>query len=536
MLLTANRRNVAKRGQTAAADYQSTTVPPPVGGWDTTSPLSAMPPQNAVQLVNFFPQPGYVELRNGFINYADTTSTEPVETVMGYQGFDPLDNALFAVSDGDVYDVTGGGSTITSITGLANSRIQKTMFNNGTLEVLWCCNGDDDPFYYNGTAWTVTAITGVSGPDIISVTSYRSRLWGVLKDSTKACYLGLNAVTGAAVEFDVGAQFPRGGYLQAIGTWSTSNSNGPQEYIGFISSYGDIAVYIITDPTSSGSIFYLGTSQVGSPIGRRCTVKLGADLGLICIDGLVTLSMTLNYDRAIIQAKALSANIRTAMTEAARLYGPQFGWQAVSYPRNTMIILNVPIAEGSQQQQYVMNSVTGAWCEFEGQYANCWEIFEDRAYFGNNDGIVCLADEAAGDEDQVLSGVMKGAFNPYAMPGNIKQWEMILPLVTINTAYPVNPEIGLNIDFSDDAILDPIDFTPPAIVPLWNDPSNAIWDQSLWPGDILTSQWATVNGLGRYASIVMAVEVPWDGSILSTAPLTLRFNSFTVSYQTGGVL
>lgn len=534
MLLTANRRNIAKRQQPAGNDYQSTTIPAPIGGWDAFSPISAMPPQNAIQLINWFPQPGYIELRNGFVNYADTGTGEPVETVMGYQGLDITANALFAVSDGDVFDVTGGSSSATSITGLANSRVQSTMFNNGTVAVRWCCNGDDDPFYFDGSTWTVTSITGVTGPDIVSVTPYRNRLWGVLKDSTKACYLGLNAIDGAAVAFDVGAQFPRGGFLQAIGTWSSSNTNGPQEYIGFISSYGDIAVYLINDPTSSGSVFYLGTSQVGSPIGRRCTCKLGSDLGLLCIDGLVTLSMTLNYDRAVIQANSLSANIRTAMTAAAQRYGDQFGWQAISYPRNTMVILNVPLSENNQQQQYVMNSITRAWCEFEGQYANCWEVFEDRAYFGNNDGVVCLADEAAGDEDQTLSGVVKGAFNPYGIPGNIKQWKMILPLVTINTAYPVNPEMGINIDFADDAVLDPIDFTDASIVAIWNDP-DTLWDEALWPGDILASQWVTVVGVGRYASIVMTVDVPWDATILS-APMTLRINSFTVQLSAGGVI
>lgn len=537
MRVTALARNQYRRGGialSAAADYQSTTVPAPIGGWDAISPLAAMPPQNAVELVNWFPQPGYIELRNGFLNHSDTGTGEPIGTVMGYQGFDPADNALFAVTDGDVYDVTTATPAITTVVGLTNSRIQKTMFNNGALEVLWCCNGDDDPFYYDGSTWTTTAITGVTGADIVNVASYRNRLWGVLKNSTKACYLGLNSITGPAVAFDVGAQFPRGGYLMAIGVWSSSNTNGPQEYIGFISSYGDIAVYLITDPTNFGSIFYLGTSQVGSPIGRRCLVKLGSDLGLITIDGLVTLSMTLNYDRAVIQAKALTANIRPVMTASAQRQKDLFGWQAISYPRNTMIILNVPIGEESQQEQFVMNTITGAWCRFEGQYANCWEVFEDRAYFGNNDGVVCLADESAGDEGQTLNASVKGAFNPYGILGNIKQWEMILPLVTINTAFPVDPELGLNIDFGEDATMDPIDFTPSTGVAIWNDP-DTIWDEALWPGDILASQWCSVSGVGRYASIVMTVSVPWEPVVL-LAPLTLRINSFTVQYQVGGVI
>lgn len=533
MLHTANMRGRAKRAQPAGYDYQSTTIPAPIGGWDASSPLAAMPPQNAVELINWFPQPGYIELRRGFVNYADTGTGEPVETVMGYQGFEAADNALFAVSDGDVYDVTGGSSSITTITGLTSSRVQKTMFNNGAVAVLWCCNGFDAPFYYNGTAWVTTSITGVTGADIVNVVSYRNRLWGVLKDSTKACYLGLNSIDGVASTFDVGAQFPRGGFLQAIATWNTSNTNGPQEYIGFISSYGDIAVYLILDPSSVGSIFYLGTSQVGSPIGRRCTAKLGSDVAMISIDGLVTLSMTLNYDRAIIQAKALTANIRTAMTEAAQRQSNYFGWQVVSYPRNTMTIMNVPIGENVQQEQFVMNTVTGAWCRFQGQNAAAWEVYEDRAFFGNNDGLVCLADESSGDEDQTLSASAKGAFNPYGALGNIKQWEMILPLVSINTAFPTDPELGLNIDFGNDTVLDPIDFVDSSLTAIWNDPDTK-WDEALWPGEVVASQWATVNGVGRFASIVLAVDVPWSAQLVS--PLGLKINSFTILYQIGAVI
>src|SRR5690606_23770392 len=142
--------------------------------------------------------------------------------------------------------------------------------------------------------WTVTNLTGTgfTPSDIINVCVYRNRIWGVIKDSTKAVYLGLNAVDGPASVFDVGAQFPRGGYLMAVMTWSTSNNDGPQEYIGFISSYGDLAIYLIEDPTTASSIYFLGTSQIGSPIGRRCFCKFGSDTALITIDGVVLLSMT----------------------------------------------------------------------------------------------------------------------------------------------------------------------------------------------------------------------------------------------------
>lgn len=537
MLFTANKRSVSAVGgrpTSAAQDYAALPVLAPVGGWDASNPLAAMPPENAVELVNWFPQPGYVELRRGYVNHCDTGVADPVETLMAYQGEDPTNNALFAISNGTVYDVTSDTVASTTVTGLANSRIQKTMFANGSVNVLWCCNGDDDPFYYDGTSWTTTSITGVTGADIINVCTYRNRIWGVLKNTTKACYLGLNAITGPAVEFDVGAQFPRGGTLMAIVTWSTSNTNGPQEYIGFISSYGDIAVYLILDPTNAGSIFYLGTSQVGSPIGRRCFCKFGSDTGLITIDGVVLLSMTLNYDRAVIQSKALTSNIRIAMTQAAQRQGDLFGWQLISYPRNTMAILNVPIAENNSQEQFVQNTVTGSWCRFNGQFANCWEIYDNRAYFGDNDGLVNLADESACDEGATLFASMRGAFNAYGDPGHIKQWEMILPIITIDSSFPVDPELGMNVDFEENAALDPIDFTPSTAVPLWNDPTTAVWDQSVWPGDQVSTLWQTVNGVGRYASIRMTVSVTWSEDL--RVARDLQVNSFNVILNSGGAI
>ncbi len=539
MRLTASVGNTVRGSNTsipAPQTVQGASIPAPIGGWDAINPLAAMPPQNAVELINFFPQPGYVELRRGHITHCDLETGLPVETVIGYQGFDPTTNALFAVSDGDVYDATTSPAVLTSITGLGSSRIQHTMFNNGSVQVAWCCNGEDDPFYFDGSAWTVTTLTGTgyTPADIINVTPYRNRLWCTVKNTTKAVYLGVDAINGAGTVFDVGSRFPRGGYLQAIGAWSTDTQNGPNEFIAFISSYGDIATYLITDPSDATKIDFLGTSQIGSPIGRRCLCRIGSDLGIITIDGAIPLSRIINYDRAAIQNQAITANIRTAVTEAARRTGDQFGWQLISYPRNTMAILNVPIAENAQQQQYVMNTVTGAWAQFQGQNANCWEVWQDRAYFGDNDGLVRLADEAAGDEDRTLSASMRCAYNYLGSPGNIKQMEMILPLINIDSAFPTQPFIGVNMDFATDGMMEPIVFIDSATVALWSDPLTAVWDQSIWPGEVLSSQWASLNGVGRCASITMSVSVPWQANLLS--PRSLKINSFNVLFDNGGYI
>ncbi len=538
MRVTALRENqVRGAGVTmpANATIQGASFPAPIGGWDAMNPLANMPEQNAVQLINFFPQPGYVELRRGHLIHSDTLTTLPVESLMGYQGETVNSKALFAVSDGDIFDVTSSPAVVTTKTGLLSDRVQFTMFASGGGNVLWCCNGEDVPFYWDGVAWTDTVITGITSgnpEDIINVVSYRNRLWGVLKDTTVAVVLAVDSITGAiTTEMDVGSQFPRGGYLQAICTWGTDVQNGPNEFIAFISSYGDVAMYLITDPSTPAGINYLGTSQIGSPIGRRCTCRVGSDTALITIDGVVPVSKIINYDRAAIQNQALTANIRTAMTEAAQRQSTFFGWQLVSYARNTMAILNVPVAENDVQDQFVMNTVTGAWARFTGQNGNCWEVFDNYAYFGGNDGVVRIADVSSGDEDQTLEADMQTAFNYYGSRGRLKQWEMIRPLITINTAFPTIPYIGVNVDFGTSAVLSPIQFNPTAAVPEWNNPASQ-WDSATWPGDVQSSNWASLNGLGYCASVRMTVSIPWDENL--RAPRTLRFNSFDVLQDTGG--
>jgi len=503
------------------------SVVAPIGGWDAISPLSEMPPQNAVALVNWFPQPGWVEVRRGYVSQCDTGTAAPVESLMAYTGATVASPRLFAASDGSIYDVTNA-TPVQAVTGLSNDRWQHTNFANAAGSFLWACNGQDVPRYYNGTAWQTATITGVTPQDMIHVTVYRNRIWTVLKSSTKAAYLPLDSIQGAAATFEVGPQFTLGGELIAIGTWSTDTIDGPNEYIAFISSRGEIAIYMINDPTQASGINYLGTARIGPPVGRRCTAKFGSDLILICIDGLLPLSKVLSYDRAALLQVSISKNIQPVVTQSARNQKTVFGWQLISYPRSTMAILNVPIIEGTQQEQFVQNTITGAWCRFTAQNANCWEVFEDRAYFGGNDGIVYLADEAGVDATGILEADMRGAFNYYGTRGRQKRWTMIRPLITTDGA--VDPSIAVNVDFQDNAPLSQAgSFFPGSAI--WD---VALWDVASWSGQLTVSDdWKSISGIGYCASIRMFVEISTGAPI---EPVTLQINSFDVQVEDGAYI
>lgn len=519
-------------GPMASATNQAkgSSTPSPVGGWDAFSPISAMPAKNAVELVNWFPQPGYVELRRGAVNYADTGTGQPIETIMGYQAADATLNALLVASNGEIFNTTGGiASSIGS--GFASSRWQFTNFITSGGSFCWMCNGEDTPQYYDGATLTPAVITGITPSDMSDVAIYRSRLWTVLKDSTEAAYLPVDSIQGAATTFDVGPYAKNGGYLQSIGTWSTDTNDGPNEFIAFVFQYGDVAIFQIENPDDAETIFYRGTASVSTPIGRRCLAKIGSDLGIITIDGVLPLSQVLSYDKAALLGASITKNIRQAMTDAAQRYAREFGWQLTSYPRNTMAILNVPQVENTTQVQFVMNTLTGAWCRFEGQNGSCWEVFEDRAYFGGNDGIVRLADEAGGDENQTLSADMRCAFNYYGERGREKRWTMIRPSLTIDDAFPVQPYMALNLDFGENAELSPVEFTSSGTLPVWN---TSLWNESTWPGETTQANWFSIGGLGYCASVRMTVEIPWSDDVRPAR--ALKINSFDMLYAYGGFI
>lgn len=525
---------------------QGASIPAPTGGWDAFSNISAMPPTHALTLDNWFPQTSWVELRNGYVLQSNTGTGLPVETVMAYHGLTA--DSLFAASDDSVFDVTSRGATASTVrTGLGSARIQYTNFSTSGGNFLWCCNGVDDPFYYNGTAWATAAITGINGSDIVYVNPFKQRLFFIFNNSTAFGYLDVDSIQGAGQSFELGGFLSLGGYLVAMATWTIDAGTGPEDYAVFVSSRGQVIVYRGSDPNDAATWALIGVFNMGEPIGRRCLFRVGADVAIICIDGVVPLSKSLIYERAAVVKISLTENIQRVMNASAAAYKNNFGWQLISYPKGTRAILNVPVAENVEQVQYVMNTLTGAWCQFIGMDFSCWELFQENMYAGGNDGKVYLTDTSGSDNGTSITYTLETAFNYLNKRGQKKRVTMCQPL--INTDGQITPSIGVNTDFQQNAVLS----TQSSTIIQSAEWDAATWDTSLWPaGASLQSSWINVSGFGQAMSVKMEVSLTpqvsgstmiwgqgtWGtntwGSSLSDAPeVTLQINSFNITYEPG---
>lgn len=506
------------------------SIPAPVGGWDALTPKASMAETSAVVLKNMFPQPGYVEIRKGHKRH-NLVGAAAVESLLPYHALTTAGDALFAACTTVISNVTAVTTATSSValSGLTNARWQHINFSTSGGNYLWICNGADTPRMFDGTTWATASVSGITPTSVVNVAAFKERIWMVRNAQISPAYLPLDAVQGTATVFDLGGVFDEGGFLQAIGSWSLDGGAGPDDMIVFVSSRGEVAVYSGTDPATN--FVKKGVFKIGTPLGRRCLTKVGGDLVVISIDGLLPLSQALVMDRSALLTASLTKMIQPVVNASARSYGSNFGWQVLTYPRGTRAILNVPKTENTDQEQYVLNVVTGAWAHFIGEKANCWTIYKDRLFYGGNDGIVYEADCQGYDRNQAIDFDVQTAFNYCDKYGQLKNFVMCRALMT--TDGTVTPGLGLATDFASDPTVGPTSFEQSSN-DLWD---VALWDAGVWPVvDRIVTDWNSVEGYGYSASIRISGSVTASVTASQSDSLTLAINGFDLLVKDGAFM
>ena len=502
---------ITKQRRVAPAKSTPASLPAPVGGWNARDALGEMAPDDAVQLTNFFPATTDVMLRYGYSQYA-TGLTGQVETLFSYAG--GAAKKLFGVSNGSFYDVTAGGAVgAPAVTGQTNSRWQYV--NNATTggNYLQAINGADKMQVFDGTTWHVDGsgapydITGVDSRNLSNINVHKFRVWFTQENTLKAWYLPTGAIGGAATAFDLSGTAMMGGYLVAMYTWTIDAGYGVDDLAVFLTSQGEVIVYRGTDPATANTWALVGIWRIGTPVGIRPCIKFSGDLLIICQDGVYPMSGALQSSRTNPKV-AVTDKIQFAVSAAISSYGSNFGWQLLQFPKENMLFLNVPVQEGMNQQQFVMNTINKSWCNFTGWAANCWELFNENPMFGG-DGYVGIAWSGLDDDGANINADGLQAFNYFNTPGQLKQVTMIRP--TLFTDGSPAASANVNVDFDLANTTAPLAFTGTTYA-IWD---SAVWDSGIWAGDLnVTRQWQGATGLGyaiapRLKVASQGIRVQW---------------------------
>lgn len=476
-------------------------VQAPIGGWNTRDAFDDIPPTDAIVMDNWIPGLGAVAVRKGrTVQHRQALDVEaarsPVETLMVYNSEGK--KRLVGADSGDVYDITQDS---TLGTGFAENYWSWCNFDGKLIMV----NGNDSPQEYDGTTLTPLVVTGPTNPT--GVFPYKSRVYYWDSNSQDFWYTDLFAAGGACTKYPLSRLTTFGGDLIAVEAWTHDGGAGPDDHIAFIMSSGEVIVYKGSSPASVADWALVGVYNIGVPMSPRCAVKFGGDLFIMTALDIVTMSKILQG----METLAARSKISGAMEQSAQFFGSS-GFDTIMFPAGKLAVFNVPAPGGADFYQYVMNLITGAWSRLTGFNAYSWAVLDNDLYFGGGNGITYKALEGYVDEGlewDADPGVLEWVENREPIYSDLqtawltfgsitnKSFKLIKPI--FKSAIQVNYTYLVSTDFAEFGSLD-------YPTPIWV--QGTPWDISPWGSPwghaiAVDKDWDTIEGLGRYASLLL---------------------------------
>lgn len=496
-------------------------VPAPTGGWNTRDPLALMPETDAVVLDNVFPDTDACRLRGGKLLFGETASDEAVGTMATL--FTAADaEKLMVFTDIDIYDFTSG--TPSSIIGSLASYNTQYWQTCTHRHRIFAVNGLNPPISWTGTgnvaatAWTGSGLTITN---LVNVASYKARLYFCEKDTANIWYSAINAITGTLTKFNLEDLLYLGGSILFCGSSSKQTASVDQELFVAVSSRGEVLVYQGLSPADS--TWTLIARYFTAPVlGYRCGFYIGPDLHLITQQGTIPMSQLFANIDVNNQYLVVSGKVAKVFNEAATSIFYYPNWRGVWFPQGRYAIIQA----GLNGFQFVMNTITKAWCRFNGwgDTPVDWVVFDNKLYYGEMTGKIYQADvleEYNDDDDELIAaGTIQSAFNYLGRQDINKKTNLAQPMFSSsNPALDVDTSqalsLSLNVDFSSDATASSIKYVS--------------------GGDdapILNKTVVGAPALGKAVSVTYEV----GGDVTGQIPQEIKFFGTWLQFEDGGML
>lgn len=471
----------------ARPDSIAVNIPPALGGKNSRDNISIMPESDAIDLVNWIPTSRGLQSRGGSVMTQDGFSAA-VETLIPYQS--GATNIMVAASGGNLYKALSGSLT-TIGTGFSNAR-----WHGEKLGInMMLANGADAPRNYDGTTLTTISFSGDISTygvnKIHSFKKFKNRVYAWDIDYPNFFYGGVNSVAGAFAEFALENVSNTGGNIVEIKTISRDAGNGMDDYIAFILNTGEVIIYEGSDPSDATAWQLVGKYQAPPIIAIGCAVEFAGDVMMLTQTDLVKLSDIIKYGSEVggfnIQPSKLSGDI----TSDYKIYGSNYGWSLEVYPAGGWIIVNVPEATNSAYHQYVIDTTTGAYTEFQGWNAQAFGVLNRRLYFGQSDEIL----QGDTGEDDAGAGIQLVSRQAFSNLGTTRKKKISNARLYMESVGALSIDFSLGIDF---------DFPNPQGTQVSSVNGSAwdvaAWDVASWAGDDARTVSFVTAGIGVFIS------------------------------------
>lgn len=501
-------------------------IPAPVGGKNLSVPGGAMPPTDCIECENLIAGDIGLKTRQGYQEWV-TGMTDPVRTVVPFNGSTAAKDRLFAVTNADVYDCTSSADgpssaySLSASTGNAGWLTYTAYSTSAAHFLLAACpvNGllrytDTTALGQTADTWAAVAtgtgtgeISGVTAANVNFVTTWKNRLWFCEKDTATAWYLPVGVVAGVATAFYFGNKFRAGGHLVGLYNMTIDGGTGADDYLVALSSGGDVLVYQGTDPDSAIDFQLRGEFYVGGfPAGNRAATPFGGDVLLLTRTGIFPVSKLLagqGVNPDAYTTKKIGPEFVAKMASTAAVWG----WSIRQHPGDQALIVTVPDTSLGYEFQFAQSLDTGGWATYTNMPMVSADAWNGTFYFGSASGVLY---KATGSIDNVARAGSTAAAVPidfklltaFSNLGNgmRKQLQMIR---AHTQAAGLEPSVAVSAryDFNRTALTG----TAPSIAVTGDVWDTGVWDSALWGTSTAQpyGKWKGVTGIGTNIAVAM---------------------------------
>lgn len=233
--------------------------------------------------------------------------------------------------------------------------------------------------------------TGLSGnpANFVYVMAFKSRIWFVERDTSRAWYLDTSSIYGTVTSFDFGLALRSGGPLVGLYNWTYDAGAGPDDRLVAIASSGSLVVYEGTDPASVSTFSLKGMWYVGElPAGRRIATDIGGHLLILSRRGAVPINKLIAGGNLGDTSMYATRKITNLFTQEVNSYGDFLGWAMVVHPTDNVLLVLVPQGVDVATEQRVLGLETGGWSKYEDLPMLSAASWDGELYFGTPDGRV----------------------------------------------------------------------------------------------------------------------------------------------------
>jgi hypothetical protein len=456
---------------------QSIPIPAPTEGMNTRDGVSSLSPTECRSLRNMLAERGKCVIRKGKTSHQTVSAVSSIGMMFTHEGVSA--NVILAAAGGEIYNVTGTPSALTSNT--YNSDVWSVVqFNDTTIGV----NGQDTPWAYDGS--TVGA-SGLSGSGL-TITNLRTvhvvgvRMWFTEVASADVWYLAPNAITGVLTKFQL-SQETKGGYCVGIYEY------GPLAI--FIMSTGEIVTYQ-GDP---GTDFAQAkTYQAPIPVGYDPAIDVNGEPVIMTDSGPLPFEAIARGldDNAVDQGPW--GKITPSWAADFESYGSNAGWNAVFF--KGLVILNLQV-DSTTSKQWVFNTRTKSWSFFDDLDGYQFTESGGVLYFGDKgSGEIFTHTGGTNDGDSIVGTIRGGFIYPFQSQVN---GQYTLARLNVEATGTVTGQIQVDTDYRELGINAPeIPLASSGSGP-WGEPWGSPWGTNGQP--IL--KWSSVKGFGRSVAPVV---------------------------------